>query len=198
MKRLYPTVVLTGMLTLALGLSACSTLRGEGGSASGASGASGSTSSGSGDRAADGPPPGSGSASTGTIGNPSAALQSSGANAYDSGAQPGMPADQAGAVGASGAAGSSASGQDQLPQRAAPPPSASTTPNSTVISIEPLASSSGSSGSGTSRSSGASSEQAYRITLRMDDGSTQVVSQSSTPTYRSGDRVNLNSGVISR
>jgi outer membrane lipoprotein SlyB len=32
----------------------------------------------------------------------------------------------------------------------------------------------------------------------MDDGSTQVVSQATPPTYRSGDRVNLGSGVISR
>ena len=32
----------------------------------------------------------------------------------------------------------------------------------------------------------------------MDDGSTQVVSQATAPTYRSGDRVNLSGGVISR
>ena len=202
MKRLYPTVVLTGMLTLALGLSACSSMRGDSGTtASGASGATGATSSGGGDRAAEGAPPGSGSASTATAGDPSAAMPASGIGTYNSSTQAGMPADQTGAMGAtgaSGAAGTSASGQEQLPQRASTPPAASTTPNSTVISIEPLASSAGSSGSGASGSSGTSSEQAYRITLRMDDGSTQVVSQSSTPTYRSGDRVNLNSGVISR
>jgi outer membrane lipoprotein SlyB len=40
--------------------------------------------------------------------------------------------------------------------------------------------------------------QAYRITLRMDDGSTQVVSQATTPSYRSGDRVNLSGSTISR
>jgi outer membrane lipoprotein SlyB len=83
-----------------------------------------------------------------------------------------------------------------------------------VISIEPLASSSstgasaagstgssteaagGGAGSGGGISSGAG--QAYRVTLRMDDGSTQVVSQATTPSYRSGDRVNLSGSTISR
>jgi outer membrane lipoprotein SlyB len=70
-----------------------------------------------------------------------------------------------------------------------------------VISIEPLASSSstGSSAAGATGSAGASGAgQAYRVTLRMDDGSTQVVSQATTPSYRSGDRVSLSGGTISR
>jgi outer membrane lipoprotein SlyB len=36
----------------------------------------------------------------------------------------------------------------------------------------------------------------YRITLRMDDGSTRVVTQETTPDFRSGDRVNLTGGAI--
>ncbi len=55
----------------------------------------------------------------------------------------------------------------------------------------------GSSGSGATGSSMAS-DRVYRITLRMDDGSTQVVTQETTPDFRSGDRVSLNSGVIGR
>jgi hypothetical protein len=32
----------------------------------------------------------------------------------------------------------------------------------------------------------------------MDDGSTQVINHASTPDFRSGDRVNVTSGVIQR
>jgi outer membrane lipoprotein SlyB len=39
-------------------------------------------------------------------------------------------------------------------------------------------------------------DRVYRVTLRMDDGSTQVVTQESTPDFRSGDRVSMNSGAI--
>jgi outer membrane lipoprotein SlyB len=41
-------------------------------------------------------------------------------------------------------------------------------------------------------------DRVYRITLRMDDGSTQVVTQDTTPDFRSGDRVNLSGGAIRR
>jgi outer membrane lipoprotein SlyB len=52
-------------------------------------------------------------------------------------------------------------------------------------------------GSGATGTTGSSStDRVYRITLRMDDGSTQVITQESTPDFRSGDRVNLNSGAI--
>jgi outer membrane lipoprotein SlyB len=53
----------------------------------------------------------------------------------------------------------------------------------------------GSSATGTSGSS-MTSDRVYRITLRMDDGSTQVVTQEATPDFRSGDRVNHSSGMI--
>jgi outer membrane lipoprotein SlyB len=52
-------------------------------------------------------------------------------------------------------------------------------------------------GSGASGTTGSSStDRVYRITLRMDDGSTQVITQETTPDFRSGDRVNLASGAI--
>ena len=83
---------------------------------------------------------------------------------------------------------------------------ASAAPNSTVLAIEiqPSAigitegdASMGSSGAaGTTGSSG--SGQSYRVTVRMDDGSTQVVTHGTTPDFRSGDRVNVTSGAIVR
>lgn len=205
MKRLYPTVVLTGMLTLALGLSACSSWRNNEG-ARGTSGMSGATSSSDGSTvgATSG---GARSPESGAMPAGSASMAAGDPTAQGSGIQSGTTADQTGALGAqgtsgaSGTSGVSSDAQDQTMQRSAPPPVASTTPNSTVISIEPLASgSSGSSASGTSGTSGsaAGGEQAYRVTLRMDDGSTQVVSQGTPPSYRSGDRVNLSGGIISR
>jgi outer membrane lipoprotein SlyB len=87
--------------------------------------------------------------------------------------------------------------------------SASSSPNSTVVSIEVVPrSASDATGAGTvagaavgSSATGATgssmtSDRVYRITLRMDDGSTQVVTQETTPDFRSGDRVNVTSGVI--
>jgi outer membrane lipoprotein SlyB len=52
----------------------------------------------------------------------------------------------------------------------------------------------GSSASGTTGSS--STDRVYRVTLRMDDGSAQVITQETTPDFRSGDRVNLTGGMI--
>ena len=43
---------------------------------------------------------------------------------------------------------------------------------------------------------GSSSDRVYRVTLRMDDGSTQVVTQQATPDFRTGDRVSLSGGAI--
>jgi outer membrane lipoprotein SlyB len=52
-------------------------------------------------------------------------------------------------------------------------------------------------GSGASGTTGSSSaDRVYRVTIRMDDGSTQVITQETTPDFRSGDRVNLASGAI--
>jgi outer membrane lipoprotein SlyB len=54
----------------------------------------------------------------------------------------------------------------------------------------------GASGASGSTGSSSSSDRVYRISLRMDDGSTQVVTQETTPDFRSGDRVNLAGGAI--
>jgi len=43
-----------------------------------------------------------------------------------------------------------------------------------------------------------SSDRVYRITLRMDDGSTQVITQETEPEFHSGDRVSITGGAIQR
>jgi len=43
-----------------------------------------------------------------------------------------------------------------------------------------------------------SSDRLYRITLRTDDGHTQIVTQEWAPTFATGDRVRLVSGSIQR
>ncbi len=86
----------------------------------------------------------------------------------------------------------------------------SAAPNSTVLAIEILPASSGitegDSSMGSSGTAGATgsaggssgSSQSYRVTVRMDDGSTQVVTHNTTPDFRSGDRVNVTGGSIQR
>ncbi|MBC7858293.1 MAG: hypothetical protein H7Z39_05840 [Burkholderiaceae bacterium] len=58
----------------------------------------------------------------------------------------------------------------------------------------------GGSGGGQSGSSGAmtggSSDMVYRVTLRMDDGSTRAVIQESRPSFQSGDRVRMASNLL--
>jgi outer membrane lipoprotein SlyB len=78
-------------------------------------------------------------------------------------------------------------------------------PNGTVLAIEVMPSSSVGTESGSMGASGAAgatgssgSDQSYRVTVRKDDGSTEVVTHNSTPDFRSGDRINVTSGVIQR
>jgi hypothetical protein len=80
------------------------------------------------------------------------------------------------------------------------------TPNSTVTSIEVVqrtpdttsgATTIGSTGTGTTGSS-TTGDRMYRITLRMDDGTTQVVTQEWAPSFSTGDRVRTTSGAIQR
>jgi outer membrane lipoprotein SlyB len=81
---------------------------------------------------------------------------------------------------------------------------AATSPNATVAAIEVMPRSgsattdgeSAAMGSSAGGTTGSSPDRVYRITLRMDDGSTQVVTQQTTPDYRTGDRVSLAGGVI--
>ncbi len=56
---------------------------------------------------------------------------------------------------------------------------------------------SGSSGTTGSTAAGAN-DKVYRVTLHMDDGSTRVITQEIMPTFRAGDRVRLENGMITR
>lgn len=81
------------------------------------------------------------------------------------------------------------------------------TPNSTVTSIEVVqrqpgtvtsgSTAVGGTGSGAT-ASGATGDRIYRITLRMDDGTAQVVTQEWAPSFSTGDRVRTISGAIQR
>jgi outer membrane lipoprotein SlyB len=41
-------------------------------------------------------------------------------------------------------------------------------------------------------------DRVYRITQRMDDGRTRVITQESTPTFSTGDRVRMAEGTVQR
>lgn len=162
MIRQQQSVVLAGMLAVALALSGC---KGMGENAGAAGGSTQGSATGSG-------PAGAGSANT--------------------------PMGTSGSSGASGAMGSGSAATQ-------PRESATGMPNSTVLAIEtvPKPAAAGATGAlGSSGAAGATgspgSGQAYRITLRLDDGSTQVITQESIPDFRSGDRVQVESGVIQR
>lgn len=45
---------------------------------------------------------------------------------------------------------------------------------------------------------GAPTDKVYRVTLRLDDGSTQMVVLDSMPSYKVGDRVRYNNGMVER
>ena len=124
-----------------------------------------------------------GSADTGTGGTATAAATGGGSIA----AQPPTPAQPF---------------QAQLPG-AAPGDSAmmpAGAPNAVVVSIEPIPRQGAVGGSGTAGATGSSTgeDKMYRVTLRLDDGTTRVVTQEKAPTFHTGDRVNMMDGVISR
>jgi outer membrane lipoprotein SlyB len=86
---------------------------------------------------------------------------------------------------------------------------AASSPNSTVVSIDVIPRQAGSAATGAGTMAGAAvggstagatgsseADRVYRVTLRMDDGSTRVVTQETTPDFRAGDRVNLSGGGI--
>ncbi len=53
--------------------------------------------------------------------------------------------------------------------------------------------------SGTAGVTGSSSDVAYRITVRLDDGTTRVMTQQAAPSFQTGDRVRMGSdGVLQR
>ena len=52
--------------------------------------------------------------------------------------------------------------------------------------------------SGTGAGTSASSDRVYRITVRMNDGSTRVITQESAPTFKRGARVRVENDMITQ
>lgn len=78
--------------------------------------------------------------------------------------------------------------------------------SATVQSIEPMArgmdQASGEAQMGSSGTAGTTAGSAgntmYRVTLRLDDGSTRAIMQNSAPTYQTDDRVKMVNGLVQR
>ncbi|GAB2879461.1 hypothetical protein GCM10027277_55950 [Pseudoduganella ginsengisoli] len=51
---------------------------------------------------------------------------------------------------------------------------------------------------GTLTNEGSPNDKVYRITMRADDGTTQVVVVDNMPTYKAGDRVRYRNGSVQR
>jgi hypothetical protein len=194
MKHISHSLALAGMLALAL--SACSNMHGWGSSRSGTTTSGGESGTGT----------GSSSGTSGTSGSSQSGSGYEQNNSSGSSGTSGTSGSGTASMGESGAAamGGTAAGSQDRSQSASV---ASISPNATVVSIDVVprqGSSEGDSGtSGTVGSSAAGAtgmsaggDRVYRITARMDDGSTRVVTQESTPDFRAGDRVNLSNGII--
>jgi hypothetical protein len=180
MNRKQQSVLLAGLLALVL--AGCSSTRG------GSEEMGGATGSGMGTSGA------SGSMGSGAAGGTSGGTAATGGYDTQGGTAGTASGSTAAPAPAQGAAGSS-----MMPGGM---------PNGVVMTIEvvPRQGAAGAGGvgavggSGTAGTTGSSmgDEKMYRITLRMDDGSTRVVTQDKAPTFRSGDRVNMTDGMITQ
>lgn len=113
-------------------------------------------------------------------------------------------------TGTSGSKGATGSGSAGMQDERGDQPTAATArtpaPNGTVLSIAPLpvpgGVSKGDAAVGTSGTAGATGSadaaKAYRVTVRMDDDSTEVITTTGTPDFRSGERINVTDGAIRR
>jgi hypothetical protein len=187
MNRKQRSVVLASLLALAL--AGCSTTGGSdtGGGATG----SGTGSSGGGSM-------GSGSGASGTSGSMGSGTSAPSGSATSEGSSGGGMAGTGSAGAASQQAGQTPSGTSGAMGSQTAMPNAVVT----VIEVVPHAGDGsaavGSSGTTGATGSSATREKMYRITLRMDDGTTRVVTQDKAPTFRNGDRVNMTDGVITQ
>ncbi|MGF6274823.1 hypothetical protein ABIB38_003214 [Massilia sp. UYP11] len=188
MKKTHQSVAIAGLLAVALAISGCTSMRDES-SSSGASGSTGTSDYGEGSSGSSG--------ASGTSGTSTETIHD--------GAGVSGSSDTSGSSGASGTSGSGTSSMhDDRGGSAstAGAAAASAAPNSTVLAIEIMPASSGitegDASMGTTGAAGATGSQSYRVTVRMDDGSTQVITHGTTPDFRSGDRVNVTGGSIQR
>lgn len=83
---------------------------------------------------------------------------------------------------------------------------AATQPNAVVMNIETVSRSSAMAGTGTGATTsgtsgmgrtGTESDRIYRITVRMDDGTSRTLMQERAPSFRPGDRVTVSNDMIS-
>lgn len=178
MKRIEQSVLLAGLL--AFGLSACTSMRGD-------------------DTASTTPTESATGVSYGTSGTAGATAGQSSTMGSTGTAGTGTGTG----TGATGTAGTSET-PSATGTTSTDPQSAAVVPNSVVTMIEVVPRQGDATGAGTlagaavGGTAGATSDRVYRVTLRMDDGSTRVVTQEWAPTFRSGDRVNLSGGEIQR
>jgi hypothetical protein len=143
------------------------------------------------------------SASTQPVADPSAATQSSASEAGSG--QPSMDQTSTGqSVADQPTMGQTGSTQVDIAS------ATSRAPNSTITNIEIAqgqdgsrstsmgSSGAGATGSGAGATSRAAGRRLYQITLRMDDGTSQVLTQAGAPVFRTGDRIRAVDGVILR
>jgi hypothetical protein len=180
MKRLQQNALLVGLVALALG--ACSSTRSDM--------ASQSTS----------PPP---------MASEPAAPATASSQPADASTQP-AASSMAGGTSMPGTTPGATAGVSMPDQTGYTPSPATAAANSIVTLIEVLprqqanmpgsdTSGSSTSGSGAGGSTAAGgSDKVYRVTLHMDDGSTRVITQEVMPTFRAGDRVRLENGMVLR
>lgn len=181
MKRKEQSVLLAGLL--ALGLAACSST-----GMNGTDTASTITSETSGEAAYSTPP-------MDTTGR-------AGSTASTTGTETGSTASGASSMGSSGAQGTSGYGTGSQAQARQPSSvgtetiTTSGTPNSVVTAIDvvPRQAAGGAgtvAGAAVGGTTGSASDRVYRITLRMDDGTSRIVTQESAPAFKTGDRVRM-------
>jgi hypothetical protein len=143
------------------------------------------------------------SASTQPVADPSAATQSSASEAGSG--QPSMDQTSTGqSVADQPTMGQTGSTQVDIAS------ATSRAPNSTITNIQIAqgqdgsrstsmgSSGAGATGSGAGATSRAAGRRLYQITLRMDDGTSQVLTQAGAPVFRTGDRIRAVDGVILR
>jgi hypothetical protein len=205
MKRKEQSVLLAGLL--ALGLAACSspgmrdTASTSGAtvdSTYGSAASNGDTGATSGDSMA-----GTATGTTDSTSSPASGGSTTGSSTYgtsgSTGSTAGTMGDQSTTAG-TGTAGTSAGTAGTTPP-AGPP-------NAVVTSIDVIPRQSGTTAGGAGTVAGAAvggatgttgtAERVYRITLRMDDGTTRMVTQETAPAFRPGDRVHMSSNMIQR
>lgn len=190
MKRNEQSVLLAAVLALAL--AACTTTR-TGGEMAGGAGDTAAPASSVG-TGADTPTDSGAMGSTGTAGTTCAAGAAPTAQTTQSGTTQGAT---------TGGAGSTGTAIQTAPA----------TPNSTVVSIEVIPRQAGGAATGAGTVAGAAvggttgtgttgatmtGDRVYRITLRMDDGRTQTITQEWAPSFTNGDRVRMVNGAIQR